>query len=264
MGGCHLEIDPRGIASLTLNRPERHNAFDDVLIAELIDRLTALATDNSVRIVVLKAAGKSFSAGADLNWMRRMADFDEAQNIADAMRLAELMRRLNSLPKPTIARVQGAAFGGGVGLVACCDIALASENALFALSEVRLGLIPAVISPYVVTAIGERASRRYMLSAERFDAAEALRLGLVHEVVNEAELDSRLDALVEALLAAGPAAQTAAKNLVLAVAGRPIGADLIADTATRIAAVRASDEGREGLAAFLEKRRPAWVKSNDV
>ncbi len=264
MSGCSLEIDSRGIASITLDRPQQHNAFDDELIGELLVMLNQIALDEAVRIVVLRAAGKSFSAGADLNWMRRMADYDEAQNLADAMQLAELMRRLNGLPKPTVARVQGAAFGGGVGLIACCDIALANEHALFSLSEVRLGLIPAVISPYVVRAIGERASRRYMLSAERFDASEALRLGLVHEVVAEADLDTRLDALIETLLAAGPAAQAAAKDLVLAVAGRPIEADLVEDTATRIAAIRASDEGREGLAAFLEKRKPAWIKSDDV
>lgn len=264
MSGCSLEIDSRGIASITLDRPGQHNAFDDRMIAELIAMLNRLALDQTVRIVVLRATGKSFSAGADLNWMRRMADYDNKQNHADAMQLAELMSCLNGLPRPTIARVQGAAFGGGVGLVACCDIALASVQALFSLSEVRLGLIPAVISPYVVRAIGERASRRYMLSAERFDAAEALRLGLVHEVVAEAELDPRLEALIETLLAAGPSAQAAAKDLVLAVAGRPIEANLIEDTAGRISAIRASDEGREGLAAFLEKRKPAWVSSEDV
>ena len=264
MNGCSLAIDSRGVASLRLERPERHNAFDDTLIEELIATLERLESNDSVRIIVLGAAGKSFSAGADLNWMRRMAGYDEAQNLADAERLAELMRRLNTLPKTTVARVQGAAFGGGVGLVACCDIAIASARAIFSLSEVRLGLIPAVISPYVVTAIGERAARRYMQSAERFAAAEALRLGLLHEVVAEDELDTRLDALVETLLEAGPAAQAAAKDLILSVAGRSIEAGLIADTAERIARIRASDEGREGLAAFLEKRKPAWVKNGDV
>lgn len=264
MNGCSIEIDTRGIAALTLDRPERHNAFDDGLIGELLEALHRLAADDSVRAVVLRAAGKSFSAGADLNWMRRMADYDEAQNRADAMQLAELMRCLNTLPKVTVACVQGAAFGGGVGLIACCDIALASESARFSLSEVRLGLIPAAISPYVVRAIGERAARRYMLTAERFDAAEARRLGLVHEVVAAEQLDTRLQALLDILLQAGPAAQAAAKDLILAVAGKPVDPVLVEDTAARIAAIRASREGREGLAAFLEKRKPDWVDKSDV
>ncbi|UCH40426.1 MAG: enoyl-CoA hydratase/isomerase family protein [Gammaproteobacteria bacterium] len=264
MADCRLEIDSRGVGSLTLDRPQQHNAFDDDLIVDLIDKLDQLATDSAVRIVVLRASGKSFSAGADLNWMQRMADFDEAQNYADAMQLAELMRRLNHLPKPTIARVQGAAFGGGVGLIACCDVALAAASAVFSLSEVRLGLIPAVISPYVVRAIGERAARRYMLTAERFDAAQALRLGLLHEVVDQQDLDVRLDELIEILLEAGPSAQAAAKDLILTVAGKPVERDLIEETASRIASVRVSQEGREGIAAFLEKRKPGWVKPGDV
>lgn len=260
MPGCQLSIDQRGVASIELDRPDQHNAFDDVLIGELIEVLKQLADDDAVRIVVLRATGKSFSAGADLNWMRRMADYDEAQNLADALQLAELMRCLNTLPRPTIARIQGAAFGGGVGLVACCDIALASERALFCLSEVKLGLIPAVISPYVVRAIGERAARRYMLSAERFDAQQALLLGLVHEVVDEQSLDSRLQAMIETLLVSGPAAQSAGKDLILDVAGKTINQGLIENTASRIARIRASGEGREGLNAFLEKRSPDWVK----
>jgi methylglutaconyl-CoA hydratase len=259
MPGCQLTIDERGVGSIVLDRPEQHNAFDDVLIGELIDVLDQLTRNSSVRIVILRAEGKSFSAGADLNWMRRMADYDETQNLADALQLAELMRRLNTLPIPTIARVQGAAFGGGVGLVACCDIALASERALFCLSEVKLGLIPAVISPYVVRAIGERAARRYMLSAERFDAQQARLLGLIHEVVHEEALDTQLEAMIAALLECGPAAQAAAKDLILEVAGKTIDQDLIENTASRIAKVRASSEGREGLNAFLEKRSPDWV-----
>ena len=259
MPGCQLNIDERGVGSITLDRPDRHNAFDDGLIGELIAVLDRLAVDSSVRVVVLRAEGKSFSAGADLNWMRRMADYDQAQNQADAMQLARLMQCLNGLPKPTIARVQGAAFGGGVGLVACCDIALAGKRALFCLSEVKLGLIPAVISPYVVRAIGERAARRYMLSAERFDALQARLLGLVHEVVDDDALDTRLEELVTILLESGPAAQAAAKNLILDVAGKPIDPDLIENTARRIAAIRASGEGREGLSAFLEKRKPDWM-----
>jgi len=201
---------------------------------------------------------KSFSAGADLNWMRRMADYDLAQNQDDAMQLAELMRRLNCFPKPTIALVQGAAYGGGVGLVACCDIAIASSSASFCLSEVKLGLIPAVISPYVIEAIGARAARRFMLTAERFDAEEACRLGLVHEVVEAQELDAKLDSIVGFLLAAGPAAQAAAKDLIRAVSNKPIDSELIQDSAQRIARIRASGEAREGLSAFLEKRKPNW------
>ena len=260
MPAHQLEIDARGVARLTLNRPEQHNAFDDTLIDALNQELEKLALDDSVRVVVLRAQGKSFSAGADLNWMRRLADYDEAQNQADAMRLAELMRNLNQLPKPTIARVQGAAFGGGVGLVACCDIAIASEQALFCLSEVKLGLIPAVISPHVINAIGARAARRYMLTAESFDAEQACRLGLVHEVVAAAELDAKVEKLIELLLECGPRAQSAAKDLILAIAGRPLDQDLVEETARRIASIRASAEGREGLNAFLEKRSPDWIK----
>lgn len=261
MSAFQLNIDDRGVAQLTLDRAEKHNAFDDELIVELIQVLTTLARDDSVRLLVLGANGKSFSAGADLDWMRRMADYDDAQNLADAMQLAELMRRLNEFPRPTVARVQGAAFGGGVGLVACCDIALASDKALFSLSEVKLGLVPGVISPYVLKAIGERAARRYMLSAERFDAAQACQLGLVHEVVSAAELDARVEELVNVLLDCGPAAQSAAKDLILTLAGRPLDASVIAESARRIASIRASVEGREGLNAFLEKRNPSWIKA---
>ena len=251
--------DKRGVATLTLNRPALHNAFDDALIESLLLALAAIEDDPAVRAVVLRSEGKSFSAGADLNWMRRMAGYDREQNRNDALQLAALMARLNGLNKPTIARVQGAAFGGGVGLVACCDIAVAAERALFALTEVRLGLLPAVISPYVIAAIGERAARRYMLTGERFDAAEALRIGLLHEAVPEDQLDSALERLLESLLKGGPQALTKAKELIFAVSRRPAGEALIADTAERITDVRASDEGREGVGAFLEKRPPAWV-----
>jgi len=228
------------------------------MIVELIELLDKLERDDRVRVLVLRAAGKSFSAGADLNWMRRMADYDFAQNQDDAMQLAELMRRLNCFPKPTIALVQGAAYGGGVGLIACCDIAIASPLASFCLSEVKLGLIPAVISPYVIEAIGARAARRFMLTAERFDAEHACRLGLVHEVVEAQELDAKLDSIVEFLLTAGPAAQAAAKDLIRAVSNKPIDSELIQDCALRIARIRASSEAREGLGAFLEKRKPNW------
>jgi len=258
MHSYELKSSDRGITSVILNRPGQHNAFDDGMIVELIELLDKLERDDRVRVLVLRAAGKSFSAGADLNWMRRMADYDFAQNQDDAMQLAELMRRLNCFPKPTIALVQGAAYGGGVGLVACCDIAIASPAASFCLSEVKLGLIPAVISPYVIEAIGVRAARRFMLTAERFDAEQACRLGLVHEVVEVQELDAKLDSIVEFLLAAGPVAQAAAKDLIRAVSNKPIDSELIQDCALRIARLRASSEAREGLSAFLEKRKPNW------
>lgn len=255
------DIDSRGIARVTLNRPEIHNAFDDLLIAELTLIFRRLAEDDNVRVVILCGSGKSFSAGADLNWMKRMAGYSHEENLADAGALAELMRTMNSLPKPLICLVQGAAYGGGVGLVACCDIAIGTRQASFCLSEVKLGLIPAVISPYVVAAIGERAARRYFLTAEVINAAEALQIGLLHEVVaDEAALAVRGDALLEALLKNGPKSVAAAKDLIAAVAGRPVDAELIADTAGRIAAQRAADEGREGLSAFLEKRSPYWIK----
>lgn len=258
MQSYNLKTCDRGVASVTLNRPEQHNAFDDGMIAELIELLGQLEQDDRVRVLVLRAAGKSFSAGADLNWMRRMADYDLARNTDDAMQLAELMRRLNCFPKPTIALVQGAAYGGGVGLIACCDIAIASKQALFCLSEVKLGLIPAVISPYVIEAIGARAARRFMLTAERFSAEQACRLGLVHQVVEAQELDTTLDSILEFLLAAGPAAQAAAKDLIRAVSNQPIDSDIIQNCAQRIARIRATSEAREGLDAFLEKRKPNW------
>jgi methylglutaconyl-CoA hydratase len=212
-----------------------------------------------VRVVVLAAEGKSFSAGADLNWMKRMARYSEAENLRDAMQLAGLMRTLDRLHKPTIARVQGAAFGGGVGLVACCDLAVAAREAQFCLSEVLLGLIPAVISPYVVQAIGARAARRYFLTAERFGAEEARRLGLVSEVVDAGNLDETVGAFAAHLVRGGPHAIASAKDLIHAVSDRPIEMPVVEDTARRIAQQRASAEGREGVAAFLEKRPAAWV-----
>jgi len=255
-----LDVDERGVAALTINRPEIHNAFDDALINRLLQALESVEMDPRVRVVILRAEGKSFSAGADLNWMRRMADYSEEENLADARILAKLMQTLNGLSKPTIARVQGAAFGGGVGLVACCDMAVASERARFSLSEVRLGLIPAVISPYVIAAMGERAARRYFLTAERFDADEAYRLGLLHGVVAEEQLDDRIEALVAELLKGGPKALAAAKSLIFAVSRQPTGEAVVEDTAKRITATRASDEGKEGLNAFLNKRPPAWIE----
>jgi methylglutaconyl-CoA hydratase len=261
MPDSSLAIEHQGpIGLVTLNRPERHNAFDDALIAELIGALRDMEADDAVRVVVLSGAGKSFSAGADLNWMKRMAGFSREENQRDAMQLGALMRTLAHLRKPTVARVHGAAYGGGVGLVACCDIAVATHAATFSLSEVKLGLVPAVISPYVVAAIGERAARRYFVTGERFDAAEAWRLGLVHELApDDAQMDAKLNEIVDALLACGPVAQREAKELVRAVAGRPVTSELIQDCAERIARIRASPEGREGVGAFLEKRRASWV-----
>ena len=256
-----LALEHQGpLGLITMNRPERHNAFDDQLIQELTEALRTMEADDMVRLVVLSGTGRSFSAGADLNWMKRMAGYSRDENVRDAMALGALMRTLAHLRKPTIARVQGAAYGGGVGLVACCDIAIATQNATFALSETKLGLIPAVISPYVIAAIGERAARRYFLTAERFEAADAWRLGLIHEIaLDEAAMDEKLGEIVEKLLEAGPAAQREAKDLIRAVAHRPVTSELIQDTAERIARLRSSPEGREGVAAFLEKRKPSWV-----
>jgi len=256
-----LAIERQGpLGLVTLNRADRHNAFDDALIAELNEALQALEAEDGIRVVILAAAGRSFSAGADLNWMKRMAAYSMEDNRRDALALGTLMRTLAQLAKPTIARVQGAAYGGGVGLVACCDIAVATQDATFSFSEVKLGLIPAVISPYAIAAIGERAARRYFLTGERFEAAEAWRLGLVHELCRDADdMDEKIGTIVDALLACGPVAQREAKDLVRAVAGRPVTAELIEDTAERIARMRSSPEGREGVGAFLEKRRAAWI-----
>ncbi|HYD64712.1 enoyl-CoA hydratase/isomerase family protein [Azospirillum sp.] len=250
-----------GIATVTLNRPERHNVFDDALIAELTALFTRVGEDPAVRAVVLESTGRSFSAGADLGWMKRMAGNDHDANLRDAEALGALMKTIDRCPKPVIGVVQGACYGGGVGLVACCDIAVASDAATFSLSEVKLGILPAVISPYVVAAMGERACRRYFLTAERFSAAEAHRLGLLHEVVPADELHAARDRIIEALWQCGPAAQAAAKDLIFAVARKPTDAAVIRDTAERIAAIRASDEGREGLSAFLEKRKPRWLSA---
>lgn len=248
------------IRTITLNRAERHNAFDDGLIADLTTAFIEAERDSVTRIVVLDARGKSFSAGADLAWMKRMAAYSADDNRRDAEALAHLMRVIHTCPKPVIAVVQGSAIGGGVGLVAAADIALAAEEALFCLSEVRLGIIPAVISPYVVAAMGARACRRYFLTAERFSAATAAALGLVHEVVPAADLPAARDRVIQALLQGGPGAQAAVKELISAVATRPIGPEMVTDTARRIAEIRVSQEGQEGIGAFLEKRRPSWTQ----
>jgi methylglutaconyl-CoA hydratase len=255
-----IEVDVReAVALVALARPEVHNAFDETLIAELTRALEALDRDASVRAVVLLGQGRSFCTGADLNWMKRMAGYGRAENLADATALAGMLKTLHRLSKPTIARVHGSVFGGGVGLVACCDIAFAAHDATFSLSETKLGLIPATIGPYVVEAMGTRHARRYFLSAERFTAAEAFRVGLVHDICPDDELDGRINELLGALLLAGPQAQAEAKALIRAVAAQPIDDAVIADTAARIARIRASPEGREGVAAFLEQRPPGWV-----
>jgi methylglutaconyl-CoA hydratase len=256
-----FRVDRRagGVLWLTLDRPEIHNAFDDRLIAELTAELARLGADDAVRVLVLTGAGRSFSAGADLNWMRRTASYGEADNLADARALAKLMQTLNELPQPTVARVNGAALGGGTGLVACCDIVVASEQAVFGTTEVRLGLIPAVIGPYVLAAIGPRHARRLMLTGERISAVEAARLGLVHEVVAAEQLDLTVERIVGELLKSGPGAIAAAKRLIRDLSGRPIEPSLIDATAQRIAALRATSEAREGVGAFLQKRAPAWL-----
>jgi methylglutaconyl-CoA hydratase len=253
------EIDSRGVATVTLNRPDKHNAFDDVIIAQLRAAFDKLATRTDVRVVILASAGKSFSAGADLGWMKRMAEYDYEHNLKDAELLAAMLKALHDLPQPTIAKVQGAAFGGAVGLASCCDIAIGSQRASFSLSEVKIGLIPATISPYVIRAIGERAARRYFTTGERFNATQAHRLGLLHEVVAQDQLDSTVAAMVEALMSSAPLAVRAAKALINQVAGRPIDADVIARSCISIAQIRVSDEGQEGLTAFLSKRQPNWI-----
>jgi len=253
-----VTTDPRGITTVTLNRPDAHNAFDDGLIASLTETLQTLEADAGTRLIILTGAGPTFSAGGDLKWMQRMADYSHDENVTDAAALGRLMHTLNALAKPTIARVQGPAFAGGVGLVACCDIAVASDQAVFSVSETRLGLVPSVISPYVVRAIGSRAARRYFLTAERFSALEAKRLGLVHEVTSVGQLDVVVERLVTALLEGGPGAQARAKRLIEEVTDRPIEDALIALTVSVIAEARASSEAREGLAAYFERRKPSW------
>jgi methylglutaconyl-CoA hydratase len=250
------------VLHLVLDRPALHNAFDADLIARLTGALEAAAADESVRVVVLAGAGASFSAGADLNWMRGMAAAGEAENRADALALARLMRTLDELPRPTIARVHGAAFGGGVGLVACCDIAIGVPGAKFGLTESRLGLLPAVISPYVVAAIGPRQARRWFATAEVFDAAQALRMGLLHEVVEPEALDAAVERQAGLLLRAGPIASARAKRLVREVALQPDRDLLDRANADLIAALRVSPEGQEGLGAFLDKRAPRWVQED--
>ena len=247
------------VATITLNRPDVRNAFNEASIADLTMAFDEAGQDADIRAIVLAANGTAFCAGADLNWMKKMAGYSQLENEADAMRLAEMLRTIYFSPKPVIAKVQGDCYAGGMGLVAACDIVVASDAANFCLSEVKLGLIPATISPYVIKAMGDQASRRYFLTAERFDAREAHRLGLAHEVVPVEQLDAKVAEIVKALVHNSPNAVREAKKLVRDVAGLPIDDVLLADTAGRIANIRASSEGKEGVASFLEKRKPSWL-----
>jgi methylglutaconyl-CoA hydratase len=249
-----------GIATVTLNRPDVRNAFDDVLISSLTGVLKQIEDDEAVRVLVLAGAGTAFCAGADLNWMKRMAGYGYEQNLADARALAAMLKTLDRLSKPTVARVQGPAFAGGTGLVAACDIAVGSTEAVFALTEVKIGLSPATISPYVIRAIGARAARRYFLTGERFDAEEGHRLGLLSLLVPPGGLDAAVEGVARHLVQGGPVAMRKIKDLIRTVSG-PIADALVDDTAQRIAEIRVSPEGREGIASFLEKRKPAWAKS---
>ena len=256
-----LEIERSGrVATLWMNRPDVFNAFNEQLIAELHQACTELDADAGVRVVVLAGRGKHFSAGADLNWMKRASAYGEAENMADARRFAGMLRALSDMNKPTIARIQGAALGGGTGLAAACDMAVAADNASFSTSEVKFGIIPAVISPYVLRAIGPRHALRLFQSAERISATRALEMGLVGEVVPLDALDAAVAALAESLVSGAPQAQKAAKDLIAAVNGRPIDDAVSEETASRIARRRATDEARDGIAAFLEKRPPAWLQ----
>jgi methylglutaconyl-CoA hydratase len=255
-----LEIELKGpVATIWMNRPDMHNAFDETLITELTSACKALDDDKTVRVVVLAGRGKNFSAGADLNWMKRAANNSVDDNLNDARALAGMLRVLAEMKKPTIARVQGAALGGGMGLASACDIAVASTKAVFATSEVKFGIIPSAISPYVLRAIGARQAYRYFQSAERISAERAREIGLVHEAVEADELDAKVQEIVTALLQGGPLSQSAAKDLIRAVNNQPINDNLVEDTAHRIAHLRATPEAREGITAFLDKRLPTWI-----
>lgn len=247
------------VAVVWMTRPEVRNAFNETTIAELTETFRTLGADNDVRAIVLAAEGPAFCAGADLDWMRRMAQYSHDENRADAMKLATMLRTIHECPKPVVARIHGAAFAGGLGLVAACDIAIASLNAEFCLTETKLGLIPATIAPYVLRAIGPSQARRYFLTAEKFDASEAFRIGLVHNIVPLEELDLTINELLGTLMLTSAEAVAAAKRLVRDLAFRPIDDALVADTAERIAVSRQSTDGREGVASFLAKRKPRWV-----
>ena len=252
-------VHEAGVATIWMNRPDVHNAFNAQLIADLTTACIELDADDAVRAVVLAGRGKSFSAGADLNWMKAAGEASEAENFADAMKLAGMLRTLAEMKKPTIARVHGAALGGGMGLASACDICIAGDKAVFATSEVKFGIIPSAISPYVIRAIGERQAYRYFQTAERINATRAATLGLAHEAVATEELDAKVSEVVEALLQGGPKSQAAAKDLIRAVANRPVSDAVVEDTARRIASLRVTPEAKEGLAAFLDKRPAAWI-----
>ncbi len=253
-----FDVNAQGVATVTLNNPDKHNAFDDTIIRALTTIFNDIAQRDDIRVMVLTSTGKSFSAGADLGWMKRMASYSYEDNLKDANALANMLKALNFLPQPSIAKIQGAAFGGAVGLASCCDIVIAANKASFCLSEVKLGLIPATISPYVVNAMGLKACRRYFQTAERFFADKAQQLGLVDEVVELDNLNNEVNNIVTILLNNAPIAVRAAKQLTFDVAYQTIDDVLLADTSERIARLRVSDEGQEGLGAFFEKRTPAW------
>jgi methylglutaconyl-CoA hydratase len=247
------------VAEVWLNRPDVRNAFNDGVIAELTHAFAQLGSEPQLRAIVLGGRGKAFCAGADLSWMRAMADYTWEQNRADAQALADMLWTIHACPLPVVGRVHGDCYAGGVGLAAVCDVLVAAEGMQFCLSEAKLGLLPATIGPYVVRAMGEQAARRYFVTAERFSAAQAKAMGFVHEVVAADALDSKVAEVVSALVANGPAAVRACKQLVKDISGRPIDAELRADTARRIADIRASDEGKEGVQSFLQKRAPKWA-----
>lgn len=247
------------VATVTLDRPDVRNAFNDATIAELTLAFDELGRDEDVRAIILAASGPAFCAGADLHWMKAMAAYSDSENYDDALKLATMLRTIYLCPLPVVAKIQGDCYAGGMGLVAACDIAVAAEGAQFCLSEVKLGLIPATISPYVIKAMGEQAARRYFLTAERFSAQEAQRIGFVHALAAPAELDGCVAAIIKSLVANSPHAVRQAKALVREVAGKTIDDALVADSARRIAAIRASAEGRDGVASFLEKRKPSWI-----
>lgn len=258
-----FNVDQQGVATVTLNNPEKHNAFDDLIIKDLTAIFQKVAQSNDIKILVLASTGKSFSAGADLAWMKRMASYSYEDNLKDATSLANMLKALNFLPQPTIAKIQGAAFGGAVGLASCCDIVIAASKASFCLSEVKLGLIPATIGPYVVNAIGLKAARRYFITAERFFADKAQQIGLVDEVVELESLTAEVDKMIAVLLSNGPKAIQAAKKLALDVAFQAFSETLLQDTSQRIAHLRVSPEGQEGLTSFFEKRSPTWQLTKD-
>ncbi|ASJ75377.1 enoyl-CoA hydratase-related protein [Granulosicoccus antarcticus] len=259
MAYLKTETDTRGVTTITLNRPDHHNAMDRAFIDEFTATLSHLFSSNT-RILIIRATGKNFCAGADINWMKASVKLSPEQNAADAMALSNMLDALNSFDRPTIARVSGAALGGGTGLVCCCDIVVADETAQFGFSEVRLGIIPATISPYAIAAIGPRVARRYFLTGERIDAVEAYRIRLIHDVCSSDNMDRRVNEKVSALLAGGAMAQGASKKLIADVTGKPIDEQLRTTLSQRLAHIRAEDEAQEGLAAFLEKRPTSWSK----